>query len=654
MSVIHAPKSNPIDARQVGFLAAVLLGLIVIVLRLWYIQVVRADDLQMRAIALRTATVKHLAPRGIIYDRSGTVLADVSPQIVLTAKPRIVQQNPWALEKVAGMVGVPVSKLEERVKDAQWRPYLDAPIFVGVPIEVATRIAESRDELPGIGVEWVPMRHYPDTVNFAHILGYVWTPSGRDVERLKAEGVEPAEYVGKDGIERIYERFLMGVPGIERVEVDSRRRPQRVVGRDNAVPGSKLILALDAEVQKLALERLAGMRGAVVALDPNNGEVLVLASSPTYDTSLFQRGISSADWRRLNEDPGLPLINRAVASRYAPGSTFKIVTALAFAQSVGFNPNLTVHCPGYLQVGNRRMRCMGTHGTISFHRAFAVSCNTYFGSIGMRVGPQALADTALAMGLGERTGIDLPGENRGIVPSPRSRAAENPPRRWFPGDTANFSVGQGEMTATPIQMASVAAMVANRGTNYRPRLVKAIVPPGPGAEPEPTEREVLGHLDLPPSVWDALARAMRETVETGTARGLRPIPGVRWGAKTGSAQHQRSAKPHSWLIAYAPIENPKIAVAVMVEAAGHGSAIAGPIARDVIAAFLRVKETPIERVVGTNSAGGNRSAGNARTAPNTAGTRPANPPPAPAAAPPAPSDPGSGDLGPSGDDTSDN
>lgn len=648
MSVIHAPKTHTIDARQYGFLAVVAIALIVIVLRLWYIQVVRADDLQMRAVALRTATVKHLAPRGLIYDRNGTVLADVSPQIVLTAKPRVVQQNPWVLDKVARMVGVPAQKLEERVRDALWRPYLDAPIYVGVSIEVATRIAESRDELPGIGVEWVPMRHYPDTTNFAHILGYVWTPSDRDVERIRAEGVEPAEYVGKNGLERIYERFLMGTPGIERVEVDSRRRPQRVVARDNAIPGSKLVLALDAEVQRLALERLRGMRGAVVALDPRSGEVLVLASSPTYDASLFHRGISSADWRRLNEDPDLPLINRAVASRYAPGSTFKIVTALALARSGGFNPNATIHCPGYLQVGNRRMRCMGTHGTISFNRAFAVSCNTYFGTIGMRVGPQALADTALAMGLGDRTGIDLPGENRGIVPSPRSRAAENPRRRWFPGDTANFSVGQGEMSATPIQMASVAAMVANRGTNYRPRLVRSIVPPEPGAEPVPTEKEVLGRLDLPPAVWDALARAMRETVETGTARGLRPIPGVRWGAKTGSAQHQRSAKPHSWLIAYAPIEDPKIAVAVIVEAAGHGSTVAGPIARDVIAAFLRVPETPIERVLGSvspnqNSTRQRTAAESDRTSrPRTNGSEPP--------APSLPTDPQPDSPGPSGDE----
>ncbi|HVL39349.1 MAG TPA: penicillin-binding transpeptidase domain-containing protein, partial [Fimbriimonadaceae bacterium] len=323
MSVIHAPKQPELTGRHLVFPIAICVAFVALLLRLWYLQVVKADELAERAEYYRRSKVQKLAPRGLIYDRKGVLLAGVEPKIVVTAKPAVVKQNPWVLRKLATMLGVPLQKLEDKVRDASFRPHLPAPIHVGADIRVATRIAESGPYLPGIGVENQPMRFYPDPKSFAHLMGYVWVPSSEDVKRLGEHELKPADYVGKDGIEYVYERELMGRPGADRFEVDAKRRPTRLTGRDNAIPGKALMLTLDNDLQQLAVQLLGPHKGAVVAIEPLTGEVLCLASNPVYDLTLFQGGISSKDWDRLNKDPDVPLFNRATQSAYAPGSTFK-------------------------------------------------------------------------------------------------------------------------------------------------------------------------------------------------------------------------------------------------------------------------------------------------------------------------------------------
>lgn len=577
--------------RQMWFLIAVGAWLVIIFLRLWYLQVVRADELRDRAVTLRTTSVSRLAPRGLVYDRNGKLIAGIKPQIVLTAKPGLVLQNEWVLDKIAAMLDTSKEKLLEKVKDNSFRPYIAAPIFVGVSIEQATKIAEAGQHLPGIGVEYIPMRTYYDTTHYSHVMGYVWTPSEKDVNRLEGMGLKAPSYVGKNGIEHEYEADLMGVPGLERMEVDAKRRPQRVVGRDNAVPGTKLLLSIDDDLQKMAHEQLRGKRGAVVALDPNTGEVLCLVSAPTFDTKLFEGGIAKKDWDKLLNDPDKPLYNRAVLSHYSPGSTFKIVDAIAAAQRGMFNPSQHTVCNGYYKVGNRISKCLGHHGAVSFDRAFTVSCNTYFSDLGMRIGPEALKQTALELGLGADTGIDLPSEDEGVVPT--LEWLEKRGLRWYPGDTVNLSIGQGAMAATPLQMACVAALVANNGVSYKPHLVHARIRPGADREPAVVTPEVLAKVDLPGSFWRQLKDAMTHVMQSGTGRGIPPIPGVTWGGKTGSAEHASNALTHSWFVGIAPIDQPKIVVAVIVEAAGHGSTVAAPLARNVIAKYLLPKEKPV-------------------------------------------------------------
>jgi penicillin-binding protein 2 len=413
----------------------------------------------------------------------------------------------------------------------------------------------------------------------------VWTPNDKDVERLTEAGIKPADYVGKDGLERVYERDLMGTPGAEKLEFDAKRRPMRVVGRDAPIPGAKLVLGIDLKLQQLAQQLLGARRGGVAALDPKTGEVLCLVSSPGFDAALFQKGISTQNWEMLTTDEGKPLINRASGSRQSPGSTFKILVSLAAMEKGIFSTTRTYTCRGYYPIGARGPKCLGVHGAIAYHEAFARSCNAYFADLGVRCGADKLREIALKCGLGHPTGIDLPSENTGLIPSEEShQKRENRP--WSLGDTVNMSIGQGATATSPLQMACLAALVANEGVAYKPHVVRAKSPSGSTHDPEPVPLEEMARINLPPEDWRELKSAMVAVDEQGTAVVAR-IPGIQWGGKTGSAEHRKAEQTHSWFVGVAPMDDPKIVICVLVEAAGHGSTVAAPIARDIVKAYLQ-------------------------------------------------------------------
>lgn len=588
MSVIHTDSERRLDARLLLFPCLLGLAFTIFFFRLWYFQVVRADDLAASARAFGTTKLKKLAPRGIITDRNGLVLADVRPQVVVTVRPKDALEQPAAMKRLSAALGVPSQKLLTKVREAAWRPYIPTTVAVGVPLETASRIAEWQSSLPGISVEAQPMRGYPDPVSFSHLLGYVWTPSAGEVARLQALGVEPGEYVGKMGLEYLYERQLMGKPGTETIEVDAKRRPLRTIETHKAVPGDKLVLSIDAGLQRTAQALLAGVRGAIVAIQPSTGEVLALASSPSFDSSLFLNGISRTDWEAIRADPARPLLNRAIYSAYSPGSTFKIVTSIAAYLAGKFDPNRRGLCVGSYTIGDRKFKCLGVHGAIDFDEAFVKSCNAYFAELAVRAGVSRLREASKAVGFGARTGIDILGESKGIVPTREWIARWRNPPTWYTGDTVNFGVGQGELACTPLQMASLAAFVGNRGTAYRPHLVRGSVSPDGVYRPMP--RDVLARMELPNSFWNTLEQAMIRVIESGTGQKA-VIPGLVWGGKTGSTENRRDKKTHSWFVGIAPIRTPKLAVAVVVENAGHGGEVAAPIARKLVAAYLKLESS---------------------------------------------------------------
>lgn len=595
MSVIHAPRKPELDSRQLTLIALVFGVLVTLLLRLWYVQVVDAATYKSIAEKYRRSSIDKLAPRGLIFDRKDHLLAGVQPEVVITAIPNVVNREPWVIHKLAAMLGANPKKLKDKVDAGLMRPFLPTPIHVGASERVAIQIAEAAEHLPGIGVDTVAMRQYPNPRDFAHILGYVWTPDKRDVKRFEDEHWTLPQYVGKQGLEWWMEGFLKGEPGSETVEVDARRKPVRIVGRENSTPGTRLVLTIDRDLQKYANGVLASIRqayphsgAAMAAIDPKTGEILALCSYPTFDTTLFRGGISTEDYATLDEDPLKPMFNRAVSGSYSPGSTFKIATALAAQQAGWFDPNRTVLCRGYCEVGNRKIKCLGVHGAISFREALAKSCNAYFGDLAKHAQRNGLNNAAIDLGLGYKTGIELRGETGGSLPTDKwiakLEARTGKKVTWYQGNTVNVGIGQGEVSASVLQMANAISAVANGGVNYKPHLVRAKIV---GERTIETAPEVAHKIDAPASFWSELQAGLEAVIDHGTGAGLATIPGVRWAGKTGSTEARGQALTHSWFIGYAPAEDPKIAIAVVVEKAGHGSKVAAPLARQIVAYFLK-------------------------------------------------------------------
>lgn len=581
MSVIHTPRQATLDERQLLVPAALVLAMAFFLVRLYHLQVMQADALAAMGIRTGMDTVKRIAPRGRIVDRNGAVLAGVQQNAVVTAVYDVVKDHPEAVAEVARLLGVPVEALDKPLKEASWDPYVPSVIFVGVPPEAAATIAEAGDRLPGFGLEFQPTRVYSEPFSLSHVMGYVWKPTEREVKRLKQEGIEPQTYVGRAGFEAYYEKLLMGTPGAERIAVDPQMRPIRTISTDRPVPGKEIVMSLDLRLQRLAAELLSGRRGAVVASDPKTGEVLCMVSAPGFDIHLYDNGISTANYRTLADDKAKPMLNRAIAGSYPPGSTFKIVTSIAAQLGGVFDPSRRVVCNGGYRLGRRTWTCLGRHGAVDFKAAMAASCNVYFYDLATRAKPTNLQKAIEVLGLGAKQGIDLPGESAGVAPTPEFLARYK--KEWQPYDTLNVGIGQGDLALTPLQMLTVASVVANRGSSFVPHLMRG-TKSGQGSF-QVVSPDVAVSLDFPDSFWIVMQDALCQVIDGGTAGAAR-IEGVRWGGKTGSAQNRREALTHSWFVGIAPMDSPKIAIAVVVEQAGHGGSVAAPIAKEIVSRYL--------------------------------------------------------------------
>ncbi len=580
MSVLHAPRRPEIDRRLYWFPLLFISLLIGLALRLWYLQIVDAPQLLESANKVGKSVVPKLAPRGTIYDRKGRIIAGVQGQLVVTVKPSEAKKHPEIIQKLSDLLGLPKDEILDRIDTEKWRNR-PAVIKAGVSIETATQIAEAVD-LPGVQIDEKPMRKYADTKNFSHLLGYVWTPSDDEEDNLKAKGITPGEYIGKNGIEKYYERELMGTPG---KDITEGTKKSKVETEEPAIEGKKLILSLDASLQEFAQRRLVGFKGSVVAIDPKTGEVLALVSNPTYDTSIFEGGISTSDYKKLMDDEAKPARNRAIMEQYAPGSTFKLLTSIAAYRAGVLKRDTPIFCDGaYHLGGNAKMKCLSAHGTIGYETALEKSCNTYFATLAVRAGREQMMQTALDCGFGEKTGIDLFGEVRGIIPTDTwLKVTKN---TFYPGNLPQMGVGQGFTATTPLQMANLVALVANRGVQYRPHLLHAMRDPL-------TQKntfvmpEIIHTVKAEDWFWDMMHEALCGVITSGTAKKAH-VDGLIWAGKTGSAEHGVNAegRTHSWFVGFAPRDNPKIAICVLAEGVGHGGDHAAPIAGDIVKHYL--------------------------------------------------------------------
>jgi penicillin-binding protein 2 len=567
------------------FPAIIVPGFLILAFRLYVLQIARSAEIRDEAQQSRQTSFTKLAPRGAIYDRKENLLAGVKVQFVVTMRPSAAKKYPEVVKRLAEILQMPQEEVLRRIQKEAWRDY-PAPIRVGAPIEIATQIAETPG-LTGVEIQEKSMRYYGDTNHFSHVMGYVWTPTKDDLERLEEDGVsEPAEYVGKTGIERAYEEDLMGVPGKVMKE---RRGKNELVSQEVAVPGKQLYLSLDRSLQEVAQKSLSsrGYRGAVVAIDPKTGEILAMVSNPTFDTSVFDGGISQQDYDKLTDAANQkPLLNRAIAAKRAPGSTYKIVTAMAAYQAGKLSDSATAYCDGMYHFKNGKgLKCLGVHGAVGFQKAMAYSCNAFFCTIGVRAGKAAMEKAALDMGLGRKTGIELSGELMGDIPT--DKWLEIQKLKFYYGNLAQMSVGQGYVTTTPLQMANMVAMVANNGIQYRPHLVSAMKDPITG-EIEKVEPEINHEIKADSWFWEMLKNGLGGVMQYGTASRLAHIDGVDWCGKTGSAEvGVKGANPtDAWFVGFAPRQNPTIAICVFAEKAGHGGDAAAPIAAEVVSHWL--------------------------------------------------------------------
>lgn len=578
-----------------------------VVYRYYDLQIVNYQEYATQSERNRVHVQPVPPTRGMIFDRNGELLADNKPSFTLY----VVSSNQTELEKTLDLlktiIEVTPSDLEKFYKAKKQRRHsLDpVPLRYRLTEDEIARLAVNQHLLDGVEVNAELVRNYPHSELFAHVIGYTGRISEKEVESFTPEQVQRysgTHSIGKTGIERSYEDVLLGQVGSQNVETNARGRVMRVLDRVDPIQGDDLHLHLDARLQETATAVMRGRRGAVVAIDVSNGGILAAVSYPGFDPNLFVTGISVRDYRALNEDIDTPLYNRFMQAQYPPGSTVKPVVGLAGLYHGYTDVNRAIADRGFYTLpGSTRIyrdwilkTTGGGHGMVNLQKGIAESCNTYFWDLGVRMGIDLMSEFGAHFGLGMLTGIDIPSERKGVWPSREwKRAAKG--QAWYPGDTVNMSVGQGYVLTTPVQLAVMVSTIANRGVRYRPQFVKQIG----GKLQEPVIESV---LETKPEYWDAIFGGMTEVMHgaRGTARrvseraeyrmagksGTAQAVGIAQNAKYNSALLQERHRDHALFVAFAPVENPRIAVAVMLENAEGGSSQAAPVARAVMDAHL--------------------------------------------------------------------
>lgn len=600
--------------RSRSLLAALMVMLMSVglVSRLVYLQVFQHEVFITRSDNNRVR-VEPLPPtRGLIYDRNGILMAANRPTYNLTIVPERVEDLDSTLSLLIEILELPEEEIESFKVRARQRqqPFQPALLMSELDERQIARLAINRHRLPGIEVEAQLLRYYPDTEFLSHVLGYVGRINAEEVKTLDQGDYAGTHFIGKTGIERAYEDVLHGDAGLRQVETNARGRVLRELGRSDPVPGKDITLTIDKRLQKLGYELLDGRRGSIVAIEPASGEILAMVSSPGFNANPFVTGISYSDYQELQNDSDLPLYNRSIRGQYPPASTVKPFVALAGLENDVIEPSDTINDPGYYKLPNHARRYHNWrrwgHGRVDLQRAITVSNDTYFYSLAHELGIDRLAEFANRFGFGEVTSHDVYGAADGLMPSSQWKR-ERHNEVWYPGETLSVGIGQGYWLATPLQMATSMAVLANRGKWVTPHLARKLG--GEPVDPPPTQEDIV----LSDDRWWALINEALEDVMTGregTARGSAEGLTYRMAGKSGTAQVftlandqrynaeelEERLHDHALFTAFAPIEDPRIAVAVIIENAGGGSTHAAPLARALLDAWLLDENSSLENM----------------------------------------------------------
>ncbi|GAA4339211.1 penicillin-binding protein 2 [Pigmentiphaga soli] len=577
--------------------------------RFWYLQVARHDDYAARAEQNRISVLPITPHRGVVVDRNGVLLARNYSAYTLEITPSKAGKLDDTIDRLAQVVPIDArDRRRFRQLMSESRRFESLPIRSRLTDEEVARFAAQSFRFPGVEIKARLLRQYPQGETAAHVIGYIGRISQSDQTRLEDQGLTAnyrgTDHIGKEGLEKFYEPVLHGKTGIEEVEVTASGRAVRTLSRTPPVSGKNLVLSIDLELQKVAEKAFGDRRGALVAIEPSTGDVLAFVSRPSYDPNLFVDGIDVENWKALNESPDKPLLNRPLYGTYPIGSTYKPFMALAGLETGKRTFTGTMYDPGYFEFAGRRYRNSGdaAYGTIDMRRALEVSSDTYFYSLANDLGVDTIHDFMKQFGFGQLTGIDLNGERTGILPSTAwKRAAYSKPeqKRWYAGETISIGVGQGYNAFTVLQLAQATSTLANDGIYMKPHLVKAIQDSATGVL-TPTVTAPSYRIPLKPQNIQDVKQAMASVTRAGTAArafagapyvaagktGTAQVIGLRSGEKYNASRIDERLRDHGLFMAFAPLDHPRIAVALIVENAGWGATVAAPIARQVFDYWL--------------------------------------------------------------------
>jgi len=593
--MVHSNQYKPSPSRELILHGLILLLFATIGLRLWYFQIYKGHEYIKKAEANISRRQSLYAPRGLILDSEGHLLAENRPAYGLAIVREDCPDTAKTLQQISNWTGIPVSRLKEKFeKDrSKVKPFQPQLLISHLPFQELALIESNLLDWPELKIVSRPLRTYPQREMLAHLMGYV--ALANEEELRENPQLQLGDNIGKQGIELSFDSLLRGHKGLKQLKVDAQGRELSSSIVSSPVPGQDLYLNIDLDLQRLAWEELGDQAGAVVILSPQDGRVLALASKPGYDNNLFVRGVEQQKWQSLRSHPRHPLQNRAIQSAYPPGSVFKLLMVSAALKNNVFETEKTVYCPGFFRLGRRVFRCWKDrgHGWLDMREAIKQSCDVYFYTLGKEMGVDSISSYAIDNGFGSRTGIELPNETSGLVPT-REWKLQRFGVSWQGGETINMSIGQGYTLVTPLQIARFVSALVNGGHLLKPLLVQ-------GQEP------VVQHeLGLSPSELDFIHQAMVATVEEphGTAWRLR-TQNATIGGKTGTAQVVKLKegdreketeeiryrfRDHAWMASFGHIQGRDYVVVVLVEHGGHGSSAAGPIVKAVYDSLVEAEK----------------------------------------------------------------
>jgi penicillin-binding protein 2 len=615
MMELNTQRMEEFRGRYKYFVLFAAVTFFLLLLSLWYLQVIKGSGYRQLSTNNCIRIRENPAARGMILDRKGRILAHNRPSFEVYVVPEDLKANPEVLIEVGHVLNMDQEEIERKLKTQKKRaPFRPVKIKSDIEWDELAVLETNRVHLPGLFVDVRPRRTYHFGPLASHLIGYLGEVDEDELKQSGATLYRMGAMIGKYGVEYRWESDLRGVDGGRQVEVDALGREIKPLRSVEPFPGNNLCLTIDFDVQKVAEEAFQHKTGALIAMDPRSGRILAMVSKPSFDPDHFAGTISPEEWKFLVESPHSPLQNKGLQGLYPPGSVFKIITAIAGLETGVITPNTQMACHGVYPYGNRDFRCWreGGHGTLNLHRAIVESCDIYFYQVGLKVGVDAIAHYAHELGLGRLTGIALPHEKLGIVPS-TSWKKKRLGVPWYTGETLSLAIGQGYISVTPLQLLMLISAVANRGKFYLPQVVERVedvygntlkgYPPVEIAQADISEKTLrfiqealLGAVNEPRGTgWACVLKDAKAAGKTGTAQVIRMPEDLK---KKDFDRVPLKFRDHAWFVAYAPFENPAISVVVLVEHGGYGGTAAAPIAKKVIEKYLSLERVSPAKIAG--------------------------------------------------------